>query len=104
MTKLRRGHDNLFYKTSWPFFRNPSQGPVTRQRVNVKGFWSVKTVKDRPSRKYRKCLMARYTARSSRSKALYLPSGGHNCLLKKARAAMPQQYAAAAQPHHKSLS
>ena len=51
----------------------------------VNGLWSVKTVKDLPSRKYLKWRMAEWTAKSSRSKAEYLLSLGLKALEKKAR-------------------
>ena len=49
----------------------------------MRGLWSVLTWNSRPSTKCRKCLMARYTASSSRSKALYFVSAGFSFLEKK---------------------
>jgi hypothetical protein len=48
----------------------PDQGSVRLLRAPSSGLWSVKMVKDRPSRIKQKCLMAATMANSSLSKAV----------------------------------
>ena len=47
---------------------------VVLDKAKVRGLWSVNTVKDRPSRKWRKCLIEENIASNSRSKAEYFLS------------------------------
>ena len=72
--------------------RNKNQGDVLNclgvcrsgrdEKAYVKGLWSVRMWNVRPSTKCRKCLIDKYTARSSRSKVLYRDSAGLSCLEK----------------------
>jgi hypothetical protein len=60
------------------------QSGDTRLIASVRGRWSVRMRKGRPSRINRKCLTAAKTANNSRSKVEYFDSGEESFLLKKA--------------------
>ena len=72
--------------------RNKNQGDVLNclgvcrsgrdEKAYVKGLWSVRMWNVRPSTKCWKCLIDKYTARSSRSKVLYRDSAGLSFLEK----------------------
>ena len=49
---------NSEIKERWPLWRGLQVLPVP-VKAKVRGLWSVYAVKERPSRKYRKCLIAR---------------------------------------------
>ena len=72
---------NSVMKESWRVCRGERSARL--DRAPQSGLWSVKTVKRRPSRTWRKCLMARKTASNSRSKVLYFCSAELSFLEKK---------------------